>query len=104
MLIDTPGMRELGNMSVDAGLDETFSEVLELTQYCKFTDCSHTNEKGCAILVALKEGELAEKRYKNYVKMKKESDFNKMSYHEKRKKDKAFGKMIKSVTKSKNRW
>jgi len=104
LLIDTPGMRELGTMSVDTGLDETFSEVLELAQHCKFADCSHTNEKGCAILAALEEGELSEKRYKNYVKMKKESDFNQMSYLEKRQKDKAFGKFVKSAQKGKPSW
>jgi len=103
MLIDTPGMRELGNMSVDTGIDETFSEILELSQNCKFNNCSHTNEKGCAILAAINEGELSEQRYKNYIKMKNESAFNEMSYFEKRKKDKDFGKRIKSAIKSKNR-
>lgn len=103
LLIDTPGMRELGSMSVDSGLDETFSEISELAKRCKFDDCSHTNEKGCAILAAIEEGELAEHRYQNYVKIKKESAFNEMSYVEKRKKDKDFGKLIKSVQKRKNR-
>jgi len=103
MLIDTPGMRELGNMSVDTGIDETFSEILELSQNCKFTNCSHTSEKGCAVLAAISEGKLSEKRYKNYMKMKSESAFNEMSYFEKRKKDKDFGKFIKSTLKNKNR-
>jgi ribosome biogenesis GTPase len=103
MLIDTPGMRELGNMSVDAGIEETFSEIIELSQHCKFSNCSHTNEKGCAILSAIKEEELSEQRYKNYIKMKNESAFNEMSYFEKRKKDKAFGKLIKSTVNSKCR-
>jgi ribosome biogenesis GTPase len=103
MLVDTPGMRELGNMSVDTGIDETFSEILELSQNCKFNNCSHTNEKGCAILSAIEEGELSQQRYKNYIKMKSESAFNEMSYFEKRKKDKDFGKMIKSTIKSKSR-
>lgn len=103
MLIDTPGMRELGNMSVDSGIEETFSELFELSRYCKFNNCSHTNEKGCAILSAIKEGELSEQRYENYIKMKNESAFNEMSYFEKRKKDKDFGKMIKSTLKNKNR-
>ncbi len=103
MLMDTPGMRELGNMSVDTGIDETFSEVLELSQKCKFGNCSHTSEKGCAILVAIEKGELSERRYENYVKMKKESAFNELSYFEKRKKDKDFGKLIKSTIKSRNR-
>jgi len=103
MIIDTPGMRELGSMSVDDGLDETFSEILELSQTCKFANCSHTSEKGCSILAAIKAGDLSEQRYQNYLKMKKESEFNKMSYLEKRKKDKSFGKLIKSTMKNKQR-
>jgi len=103
MIIDTPGMRELGSMSVDNGLDETFAEILELSQSCKFSNCSHTNEKGCAILAAIKIGDLSESRYQNYLKMKKESEFNQMSYLEKKKKDKSFGKLIKSTMKNKQR-
>jgi len=101
MLIDTPGMRELGNMSVDAGIDETFSEVVELSQHCKFNNCQHINEKGCAIQSAISDGSLSEKRYKNYLKMKNESAFNEMSYLEKKQKDKKFGKLIKSTMKNK---
>jgi len=103
LLIDTPGMRELGNMSVDTGLDETFSDIAELAQQCKFGNCSHTREKGCAILAAIEAGELDKKRYKNYLKMKNESAFNEMSYSEKRKKDKDFGKMVKSTLKNINK-
>lgn len=103
MIIDTPGMRELGSMSADDGLNETFSEILELTQNCKFGNCSHSNEKGCAILSAIDGGELPEHRYKNYLKMKRESEFNQMSYLEKKKKDKNFGKLIKSTMKNKQR-
>ncbi len=103
LIIDTPGMRELGNMSVDTGLAETFSDIQELAQHCKFGNCSHTLEKGCAILSAIEAGDLAEKRYKNYIKMKNESTFYEMSYSEKRKKDKDFGKLIKSVMKNKKR-
>ena len=103
MIIDTPGMRELGSLSVDDGLDETFSEVLALSQNCKFANCSHTKEKGCAILAAIDSGELSEERYANYLKIKKESDFNQMSYAEKRKKDKDFGKLIKETMKNKKR-
>lgn len=103
MIIDTPGMRELGSLSVDDGLDETFSEILELSQSCKFSNCSHTNEKGCAILAAIKAGDLPEQRFKNYLKMKKESEYNQMSYMEKRKKDKSFGKFIKTTMKNKKR-
>ena len=103
MIIDTPGMRELGSMFVDDGLNETFSEILELTHSCKFANCSHTNEKGCAILTAIEAGDLPKQRYQNYLKMKKESEFNQMSYLEKRKKDKNFGKLVKSAIKNKQR-
>lgn len=103
LLIDTPGMRELGNISVDAGIDETFSEISKLSQQCRFGDCSHINEKGCAILTAIKNGELEKQRYKNYLKMKKESAFNEMSYSERKQKDKDFGKLIKSTMKSKKK-
>ena len=103
MIIDTPGMRELGSMSMDDGLEETFSEILNLSHSCKFSDCSHTNEKGCAILAAIAAGDLSEQRYQNYLKMKKESEYNRMSYLEKRRKDKSFGKMVKSVMKDKQK-
>ncbi len=103
MIIDTPGMRELGSMSVDDGLDETFSELLILSQNCKFTNCTHNNEKGCAVLAAIQAGDLSESRYKNYLKMKKESDFNQMSYLDKKRKDKNFGKLVKSIMKDKRR-
>ena len=103
MLIDTPGMRELGNLSVDAGLDETFADILALSLRCQFSNCAHTNEKGCAIQAAINVGELSEKRYKNYTKMKKESAFNEMSYVEKKNKDKRFGKSIKLALKAKNK-
>ncbi|MCW8946800.1 MAG: ribosome small subunit-dependent GTPase A, partial [Sedimenticola sp.] len=85
------------------GIDETFSEILALSQRCKFNNCSHTNEKGCAILAAINDGELSEQRYKNYLKMKSEAAFNEMSYSDKRKKDKDFGKLIKSTIKNKAR-
>ena len=103
MIIDTPGMRELGSISVDEGLEETFSEILTLSQICKFANCSHTNEKGCAVLEAIKEGVLSEQRYQNYLKIKKESEFNQLSYSEKRAKDKNFGKLIKETMKNKKR-
>ncbi|MFC1884538.1 ribosome small subunit-dependent GTPase A [Thermodesulfobacteriota bacterium] len=103
MVIDTPGMRELGNLSVDTGLDETFQEIMELSQKCQFNDCTHVNEKGCAVLSAVKNGRLSEKRYENYIKMKKEAAYNEMSYFEKRQKDKEFGKFVKTVMKHKKK-
>ncbi len=101
LLVDTPGMRELGNMSVDTGINETFSEITELSKQCKFNNCTHVNEAGCAILEAIDKGTLSEKRYRNFLSMQRESNYNKMSYLEKKQKDKNLGKLIKAVTKHK---
>lgn len=101
MVVDTPGMRELGNLSVEAGIDGTFAEIKALSRNCQFNDCTHLHEKGCAVLHALEEGLLSEKRYGNYIKMNKESLHNEMSYLEKRQKDKDFGKFCKRVMKDK---
>ena len=103
MVVDTPGMRELGNFSVETGLDETFAEIIELSQQCQFNDCTHVAEKGCAVLKAVEDGKLSEKRYQNYIKMNKESIYNEMSYLEKRQKDKQFGKFVKTVMKHKKK-
>ncbi|MCI5157513.1 MAG: GTPase RsgA, partial [Candidatus Electrothrix sp. AUS1_2] len=103
MLIDTPGMRELGNFSTDKGVEETFAEISALAEQCRFSDCSHAGEKGCAVLAAVAEGVLPADRYANYLKMTRESAFHEMSYLEKRKKDKQFAKHCKSVMKQKHR-
>ena len=97
MLIDTPGMRELGNFSVEKGIDETFTEITEIAEQCQFNDCTHVNEKGCAVLKAVENRRIPEKRYQNYIKMKKESIYHEMSYLEKRQKDKQFAKLCKTV-------
>ncbi|MFC1514187.1 ribosome small subunit-dependent GTPase A [candidate division KSB1 bacterium] len=101
LIIDTPGMRELGNIGVETGISETFDEIEKIAEDCRFNNCTHINEKGCAVLTALEEDKISEKRYKNYIKMKKESAHNKRTYLEKRRRDKEFGKMIKSVMKNK---
>ena len=101
LLIDTPGMRELGNFSVETGIEETFMEITELAEQCQFNDCTHFSEKGCAVLKAVEDGQVPERRYQNYMKMKKESTYYEMSYLEKKQKDKQFGKMCKDVMKHK---
>ena len=101
MLIDNPGMRELGGFSMETGMDETFSEIVELSRQCQFNDCMHVSERGCAVLEAVQSGQVPQERYQNYIKMKKESDYYEMSYLEKRKKDKEFGKLVKNAMKSK---
>ena len=78
----------------------TFEEIVRLAIQCKFTDCTHAREPGCAIRRALEEGVLSEERLRNYQKLLKESQYNEMSYSQKRGKDKAFGKMAKNVLKN----
>ena len=101
IIIDTPGMRELGNFSIEKGFDETFSDIKILSKECKFNNCTHSHEKDCAVLAAIDNGELSDKRYQNYIKINKEAAYNKMSYIEKRQKDKQFAKHCKRVMKSK---
>jgi ribosome biogenesis GTPase len=103
LLIDMPGMRELGILSAGEGLDDSFADIKALEGRCRFADCSHNNEPGCAIRKAIESGELNAGHYQSYLKIKAESDFNEMSYVDKRKKDKAFGKMVKTVLKHTSR-
>jgi len=99
MIIDTPGLRELGALGVETGLEETFADISTLAENCRFTNCTHTTEPGCAVTEAVTKKAVSAKRYQNYLKIRKESQYHEMSYLEKRKKDKAFGKLVKSVMK-----
>jgi ribosome biogenesis GTPase len=103
LLIDMPGMRELGILSAGEGLDDSFADIKARASQCRFADCSHNNEPGCAIRKAIEVGELNPEHYQSYLKLKAESDFNEMSYVDKRKKDRAFGKMVQSVLKHKHK-
>lgn len=76
MIIDTPGMRELGMWNAETGISQTFQEVEEYIGRCKFSNCTHTNEPGCKILEAIQNGELSEERYDQYLKLKKETEYN----------------------------
>jgi ribosome biogenesis GTPase / thiamine phosphate phosphatase len=97
LLIDNPGMREVGISESDSGLENVFAEISHLSGNCKFSDCTHTNEPGCAVLKALNENVLDENKYNNYIELKKESDFYKMTDMEKREKNRKFGKFVKKA-------
>jgi len=103
MFIDTPGMRELGILGAGEGMDKGFEDIIKLSATCRYADCSHTQEAGCAVLAAISKKELSEERYSSYMILKKESDFYEMSYLEKRNKDKAFGRFIKTAKKTMKR-
>ncbi|PLY01327.1 MAG: ribosome small subunit-dependent GTPase A, partial [Desulfuromonas sp.] len=101
LLIDTPGMRELGIVGVGDGVDASFSELAQLASRCRYADCSHAHEPGCAVRAAIETGELSAERFASYLKLRKESDFHELSYLDKRKKDKAFSRMVKTAKKLK---
>ncbi len=102
ILIDNPGMKEVGIANADAGLEQTFNIIHILSKDCKFLDCTHTQELGCAVLKAVKSGEIDSKIYENFQKLQKEMEYFESSTEEKRKKDKDFGKMVKSYKKELN--
>jgi len=73
-MIDTPGMRELQMWTNERSLNDSFNDIIVLGQSCRFSDCTHKSEPGCAILSALEEKSLDESRYANYLKLKEEFD------------------------------
>jgi ribosome biogenesis GTPase len=103
ILIDNPGMREIGITNTSDGLEITFDEIVELSQSCKFNDCTHTTEQGCAILDAVENKKIDPDSYENFQKMERERSFFESTKEEKKKKDKDFGKMIKNVKKLRKR-
>jgi ribosome biogenesis GTPase len=72
LLLDTPGMRELGLWDAGDGVDQTFADVAELAATCRFSDCAHEGEPGCAVLAAVEEGRLAPDRLESYRKLLRE--------------------------------
>jgi len=101
ILIDNPGMREIGIVDSVGGMEVTFDSIFNLSTACKFSDCQHIHENGCAVLEAVENGELDRATYENYMKMEREKIHFQSSVAEKRMKDKDFGKMIKNYKKSK---
>ncbi|MBP6698032.1 MAG: ribosome small subunit-dependent GTPase A, partial [Flavobacteriales bacterium] len=99
IIIDNPGMREVGITDAEGGLEATFGRITELARECRFTDCTHTTEIGCAVLAAVHRGELDEASMANYQKVKSEASHFQATVATRRKKDKEFGKMVKRYKK-----
>jgi ribosome biogenesis GTPase / thiamine phosphate phosphatase len=99
LFVDTPGMRELGMINFELGMEEAFQDIADIAKGCHFKDCSHTGEKGCAVLREVESGMVPADRYQSYLKLMKESDHYGMSYLEKKQKEKTFGKLIKNYMK-----
>lgn len=82
MVIDTPGMRELGHLDTGAGIKDTFDELVALEGQCRFRDCAHSNTKGCAIWAAVETGTIDRARYDNFIRMRKETAVNERALRE----------------------
>jgi ribosome biogenesis GTPase len=103
LLLDTPGMRELQLADCEHGIEETFAEIHELASRCKFSDCLHQNEPGCAVQKAIADGVLDERRLSSYQKLSREQAFNSATLAEKRARDRNLGRYYRSVLTSKQK-
>ena len=103
MIIDTPGMRELGMWDVSEGIGQSFSDVEQYFGRCRFNDCRHVNEPGCAVKAAIERGELSAQRWESYCKLKSEAKYSddKSAYlRQKQKRHKDIAKKQRSMKKS----
>ncbi|MBK1620264.1 ribosome small subunit-dependent GTPase A [Lamprobacter modestohalophilus] len=99
LVLDTPGMRELQLADAASGIAETFEDIEALTAHCRFGNCQHEREPGCALREAIEQGQLEPARLQRWRKLLAEDRFNSASLAERRTKDRAFGKMVKRVVK-----
>jgi ribosome biogenesis GTPase len=103
ILIDTPGMREVGMIESSSGLELTFSQIKELSSGCKFTNCTHTDEPGCKVLEAVDEGTISFEELENFKKLERQAEHFSATVANRRKKDRSFGKMAKEIMKHKKK-
>ena len=102
-VLDTPGMREVQLADVSGGIDALFADLTELATHCRFRDCAHQTEPGCALRAAVAAGEVDQARLDRWHKLVAEEAFNSASLSERRMKDRAFGKVVKRAMQQKNR-
>jgi ribosome biogenesis GTPase / thiamine phosphate phosphatase len=97
IVIDNPGVREVGMADAAEGIDAVFEDITAVPRGCKFANCTHTHEPGCEVRNAVEAGQLDREKYANYINLKKEAAYEEMSDLEKREKDRNFGKYVKRV-------
>ena len=102
ILIDNPGMREVGITDSSEGLEMTFETINRLSKKCKYKDCTHITESSCAVIEAVERGDIDNSSYENYLSLEREKEHFESTIAERRKKDKEFGKMIKHSKNAKN--
>jgi ribosome biogenesis GTPase len=101
LLLDTPGMRELQLTDVKSGLANLFGDIVTLAETCRFNDCRHKSEPGCAVRAAVEAGALSAERVKRWRKLDAEEAYNTSSLSERRARDRSFGKLVRRATKDK---
>ncbi len=99
-LLDTPGMRELQLADAEAGIDDVFAEIVGIAHGCRFADCRHEDEPGCAVLAAIDAGRLDPERLRRYRKLVAEEARNSEALHERRARERGFGRMVKEVARA----
>ncbi len=99
LVIDNPGMREFGIVGAEDGIESGYSDITALASICRYRNCSHSSEPGCAVLEAVHAGGISREHFENFLKLREESEFHQMSYAEKRGKNREFGRYIKSAKK-----
>ena len=106
LVLDTPGMRELQLTDAASGIDDVFADLHDLSTRCRFNDCRHEAEPGCAVLEAIEQGAIDKARLARWRKLAAEDAFNAASLAERRSRDRAFGKMVRKIVKqrSANAW
>jgi len=99
VLIDNPGMKEVGITDSTNGLELTFEAIISLSGNCRFKDCTHTKEAGCCVIEAVENGEIDRGTYDNYLRLEREKEYYISTVAERRKRDMEFGKMLKNYKK-----
>jgi len=99
ILIDNPGLREVGITDSTNGFELTFEKIVRFSVGCRFKDCTHTGETGCSVIEAVEKGIINRASYENYLKMRREIAHYETTAYEKRKHEKKFGKVIKNYKK-----
>jgi ribosome biogenesis GTPase / thiamine phosphate phosphatase len=103
LVIDTPGMRELGIQDAAEGVDAVFEDIVELALTCRFSDCAHETEPGCAIRRAIRDGRVAPERLERWRKLQREDAMASEAPHERRRRERAFGRVVKDAVDIKRR-
>lgn len=103
LVIDTPGMRELGLTDAALGVDTVFEDIAELAAGCRFSDCAHDAEPGCSVRRAIEAGQLAPERFERWRKLQRENILATEATHERRRRERGFGRVVKDAVDFKRR-